>query len=196
MSFFKSQTTAWTEDRVATLTKLWKEGYSASQIAKQLGGVTRCTVIGKVYRLNLSGRGAPSKPQPRRSNVSRAIAAPGPKVAPPRPKAPPRPPKAEKPDLKLVASNPAPAAPAPAVIDLPPVAHDDTPGAVLSLKSRDCKWPIGDPQQAGFRFCCRPQFGELPYCEAHAYGEGGAYQAKHKHEKPNDYYRSLRRFCA
>ena len=38
---------AWTEDRVEVLTKLWAEGLSASQIAKQLGGVTRNAVIGK-----------------------------------------------------------------------------------------------------------------------------------------------------
>ncbi|HRK63637.1 MAG TPA: GcrA family cell cycle regulator, partial [Terricaulis sp.] len=37
----------WTEERVATLRKLWAEGLSASQIAKQLGGVTRNAVIGK-----------------------------------------------------------------------------------------------------------------------------------------------------
>jgi len=53
---------AWTDDRVATLTKLWADGLSASQIAKQLGGVTRNAVIGKVHRLGLSGRAKPSSP--------------------------------------------------------------------------------------------------------------------------------------
>ena len=53
---------AWTEDRVETLKKLWADGLSASQIAKQLGGVTRNAVIGKVHRLGLSGRAAPSRP--------------------------------------------------------------------------------------------------------------------------------------
>ena len=52
----------WTEDRVSVLKKLWLEGLSASQIAKQLGGVTRNAVIGKVHRLGLSGRATPSKP--------------------------------------------------------------------------------------------------------------------------------------
>ncbi|MGB6229459.1 MAG: GcrA family cell cycle regulator, partial [Litorimonas sp.] len=46
---------SWTEDRVETLSKLWADGLSASQIAKQLGGVTRNAVIGKVHRLGLSG---------------------------------------------------------------------------------------------------------------------------------------------
>ena len=56
-------TAGWTEDRVGALTKLWLEGQSASQIAKALGGgVTRNAVIGKVHRLGLSGRAAPSQP--------------------------------------------------------------------------------------------------------------------------------------
>src|SRR5947199_4794757 len=52
----------WTDERVALLKKLWLDGLSASQIAKQLGGVTRNAVIGKVHRLGLSGRAAPSQP--------------------------------------------------------------------------------------------------------------------------------------
>ena len=46
----------WTDERVELLKKLWLDGLSASQIAKQLGGVTRNAVIGKVHRLGLSGR--------------------------------------------------------------------------------------------------------------------------------------------
>ena len=44
------------------LAKLWAEGLSASQIAKELGEVTRNAVIGKVHRLGLSGRAKPSNP--------------------------------------------------------------------------------------------------------------------------------------
>ena len=53
----------WTEERVELLKKLWLEGFSASQIAAELGdGVTRNAVIGKVHRLGLSGRATPSQP--------------------------------------------------------------------------------------------------------------------------------------
>ena len=52
----------WTDERVDILKRLWLDGLSASQIAKQLGGVTRNAVIGKVHRLGLSGRAAPSQP--------------------------------------------------------------------------------------------------------------------------------------
>lgn len=53
---------SWSDERVATLRKLWAEGLSASQIAKQLGGVTRNAVIGKADRLGLVGRSAQAKP--------------------------------------------------------------------------------------------------------------------------------------
>ena len=51
---------SWTDDRVEILKKLWVEGQSASQIAKELGGVTRNAVIGKVHRLGLSNRATSS----------------------------------------------------------------------------------------------------------------------------------------
>ena len=47
---------SWTDERVETLKKMWADGQSASQIAKELGGVTRNAVIGKVHRLGLSNR--------------------------------------------------------------------------------------------------------------------------------------------
>ena len=65
----------WTEERIEMLKKLWSEGFSASQIANELGGVTRNAVIGKVHRLGLSGRAKapmtqsqrPKKPATRRA---------------------------------------------------------------------------------------------------------------------------------
>ncbi len=59
---------SWTDERVELLKKLWAEGLSASQIAGQLGGISRNGVIGKVHRLSLSGRNKPvgSTPRPRR----------------------------------------------------------------------------------------------------------------------------------
>src|SRR4030095_10557923 len=59
----------WTDDRVELLKKLWSDGLSASQIAGELGGITRNAVIGKVHRLGLSGRAkAPSSSVPRQGN--------------------------------------------------------------------------------------------------------------------------------
>ena len=50
---------SWTDDRVALLKKLWGEGKTAAEIAKELGGVTRNAVIGKAHRLKLSNRVSP-----------------------------------------------------------------------------------------------------------------------------------------
>lgn len=47
---------SWTDNRVEILKRMWAEGQSASAIAKELGGVTRNAVIGKVHRLGLSNR--------------------------------------------------------------------------------------------------------------------------------------------
>ena len=47
---------AWSDERVAILKKMWLEGNSASEIAKELGDITRNAVIGKVHRLGLSNR--------------------------------------------------------------------------------------------------------------------------------------------
>lgn len=59
---------SWTPHRVLTLKKLWAKGLSASQIAGQLGGVSRNAVIGKVHRLKLQGR-ATSKRTPRKTQL-------------------------------------------------------------------------------------------------------------------------------
>ena len=50
---------SWTDERVELLTKLWTEGKTAAEIAKELGGVTRNAVIGKAHRLKLSNRVSP-----------------------------------------------------------------------------------------------------------------------------------------
>src|SRR5690606_16642364 len=63
----------WTDERVELLKKLWAEGLSASQVAKQLGGVTRNAVIGKVHRLGLSGRATPSRPARSRPQAPRTL---------------------------------------------------------------------------------------------------------------------------
>jgi GcrA cell cycle regulator len=80
---------SWTDERVETLKKMWADGQSASQIAKELGGVTRNAVIGKVHRLGLSNRaaGTPAKEEP---EVQAAAPAAPRAEAPPRPADPPR----------------------------------------------------------------------------------------------------------
>ena len=66
----------WNDERVEQLKKLWAEGKSASQIAAEIGGVSRNAVIGKVHRLGLSGRpkaGGSSKPRKGRRGYGKRL---------------------------------------------------------------------------------------------------------------------------
>lgn len=83
---------SWTDERVEILKTMWGEGKSASQIAKELGGVTRNAVIGKVHRLGLSNRNGgggstsakaePAKKEPAEAAPKAAKAAEKPRPAP------------------------------------------------------------------------------------------------------------------
>ena len=167
-------TAGWTEDRVGALTKLWLEGQSASQIAKQLGGgVTRNAVIGKVHRLGLSGRAAPSQPARATFRTTRPRPAPQATQAPSAPR-------------RIEAVQPRPAAPS------VPAPMPDLPGTatVMTLGAHMCKWPIGDPSSSEFTFCGR-RASEGVYCVEHA---RVAYQPQVRKGGSNDLARSLRRY--
>jgi GcrA cell cycle regulator len=185
---------SWSDERVEKLKKMWAEGQSASQIAKELGGVTRNAVIGKVHRLGLSNRngsggaaaaksaeGAKAK-QPAKS---RAKAKPT-KAA--KPEAEPAPAKTEAPAAAEEAPTAAPVSRArqiiPAGQPLPPQpsANEIDPAALakvseiekkakkltlMELTERTCKWPVGDPATDDFWFCGLPVQAGKPYCEAH-----------------------------
>lgn len=158
---------AWTDERVEQLKKLWSEGLSASQIAKQLGGVTRNAVIGKVHRLGLSGRATPSRPARRTVKPSR-----------------PRTTTAATPPVARTPARPSPSAPAatpPAPVE-PAVLPSGEFATVLTLRDSMCKWPIGDPASSNFRFCGRKTSGEQTYCDAHA---NMAYQPSQKRRRRN-----------
>jgi GcrA cell cycle regulator len=166
---------SWTDERVGTLKKLWLDGLSASQIAKQLGGVTRNAVIGKVHRLGLSGRAAPSQPT---RTVFKA-----PRPARPAPVASPVIRRAEP------VSTPA---------QMPVVLREETPGSatVLTLGAHMCKWPIGDPSSDSFTFCGRRTGGdEGPYCREHSRVAYQPVQKKGaKRSDASELARSLRRY--
>jgi GcrA cell cycle regulator len=93
----------WTDERIATLTKMWESGATASQIADELGGVSRNAVIGKAHRLGLKSRPSPVKPNEEKDAKKAADPVPAAKAAPaarsgPKPKAPAAPaPKAAQP---------------------------------------------------------------------------------------------------
>ena len=160
---------AWTEDRVATLTKLWADGLSASQIAKQLGGVTRNAVIGKVHRLGLSGRAKPTKPKTAAAAPRRAASKPAATRAA-KPAASPKPAAVES-KAKTAKSSEASRAQLTVPTEAPTEAKplkDGSYATILTLTEHMCKWPIGDPTAEEFRFCGRKTEPEEPYCTPHS----------------------------
>ena len=66
---------AWTDERIEQLRKLWEAGNTASQIAEELGGVSRNAVIGKAHRLGLQSRPSPVRSS-QNSEAAAAAAAP------------------------------------------------------------------------------------------------------------------------
>jgi GcrA cell cycle regulator len=170
------------ETRVELLRKLWADGLSCSQIAKQLGGVSRSAVIGKVHRLGLAGRPTASKP-------ARTVFKSPPPV---------------KPSAQLEVRHQArafgetrvpPVVPAPPPPPPPsPRFVDEAPGTatVLTLGASMCRWPIGDPQLESFTFCGRRAAG-CSYCTEHAQIAYQPPQAK-KQRGAAEIARSLRRY--
>ncbi|NKB51524.1 MAG: GcrA cell cycle regulator [Rhizobiaceae bacterium] len=160
---------AWTDDRVARLAKLWAEGLSASQIAADLGGVTRNAVIGKVHRLGLSGRAKPAgksnaasrrKPAARAAGGSGGGSGGGANYSRTRQTTRTVGNTVIKVDFEEdVAFRPKP------VEDLVmPVSREL---GLLQLTETTCKWPTGDPTMPGFSFCGHSTNDDKPYCEYH-----------------------------
>ncbi|WP_099826635.1 GcrA family cell cycle regulator [Oceaniglobus indicus] len=167
---------SWNDERVEVLKKMWGEGQSASQIAKELGGVTRNAVIGKVHRLGLSNRATAA---PAAEPTPEPVA---PVAPPPEPAAEPAA-ETEEPE-PVVATSPARRAIIPAGQPLPPQpsANEISPEALASVREvektakkislmelteRTCKWPVGDPATDDFWFCGLGVQAGKPYCEAH-----------------------------
>ena len=175
---------SWTDDRVEILKKLWVEGQSASQIAKELGGVTRNAVIGKVHRLGLSNRATSSsssksdtksktsvksmsdtKRVSNKTSASKVTSANSPSE-----------PRSNVTSLRrqiIPAGQPLP--PQPSANEISPEALAGVSEiekkakkiSLLELTERTCKWPVGDPATEEFWFCGLPSQAGKPYCEAH-----------------------------
>lgn len=186
---------SWTDERVELLKKMWGDGHSASQIAKELGGVTRNAVIGKVHRLGLSNRTtagaaaaaeaqapAPEPAAPAATAETTPSKAPSEAAAPSAPQPQESPAETKKADIPPM--TPARKAIIPAGQPLPPQpsANEISPEALakvtevektarrlnlMELTERTCKWPVGDPATPDLWFCGLPVQQGKPYCEAH-----------------------------
>lgn len=174
----------WTDERVEKLKKLWSEGLSASQIAAQLGGVSRNAVIGKVHRLNLPGRakaggnasaGRPAVKRPAAPAAPRAATTFQARPAPARATVRAVGATALKDDMDIEALEQVEYKPSGNVVV--PIARRL---ALTDLTERTCKWPVGDPLTDEFHFCGCESQDSSPYCKYHA---RLAYQPAHDRRK-------------
>jgi len=196
---------SWTEERIERLKKMWHDGATASQIADELGGVSRNAVIGKAHRLGLEQRPSPVKPGDdekvkKPAQAAAPVSAPAPR-AEPRPE-PSRPePRAPVPLTAAAAAArpanevqyrsigpggfirqgpgdqqpPIPPAPPRRLVPAKPSPEVADKTSLLDLNERVCKWPIGHPGEPDFHFCGNPSNPGFPYCVQHC---GVAYQAQ------------------
>jgi GcrA cell cycle regulator len=196
---------SWTDERIDRLKELWTKGMTASQIADELGGVSRNAVIGKAHRLGLQSRPSPVKPNepvaakpkakpapsPAAASAARAEAAPAPRPAPDAAQqagaAPPPAPKQPQPRIVSVGpggflrqgpgdqQSPIPPAPPRRLVPAKPSAEVADKTSLLDLNEKICKWPMGHPGEPDFHFCGKPSNPGFPYCVDHC---GVAYQAQ------------------
>ncbi len=145
----------WSDERVEQLKKLWEAGLSASQIAAELGNVTRNGVIGKVHRLGLSGRAkvhSSATPRPRKARRAQHMM----HVSRP-----------------MSRGNTALAAAFEVELESDPVAYDNVVPmtqrvTLLQLDESNCHWPVGDPTSEDFFFCGGTSLTSFPYCAHHS----------------------------
>ena len=195
---------SWTDERIDQLKKMWSDGATASQIADELGGVSRNAVIGKAHRLGLDARPSPVKPGEEKDKKTAAPAATakpakadpaGKRPAAPTPDEVPNPAHARTPQRVqpdgiqfrsigpggFVRQGPgdtqAPIPPAPPrrLVPAKPSAEVANKTGLLDLNDRICKWPLGHPGEPDFHFCGNPANPGFPYCVEHC---GVAYQAQ------------------
>jgi GcrA cell cycle regulator len=167
----------WTDERVELLTRLWGDGLSASQIASQLGGITRNAVIGKVHRLKLETRVKASSGEilvvpADEGIVVEAAEADTAKVL-----------QMQTGLRSIVRGGGVHGATAfkleettekvvDVVSDVPRASGEVVPITrnltLVQLTERTCKWPLGDPLSPDFRFCGNHSDESSPYCAHHA----------------------------
>lgn len=153
---------SWTDERVELLKKLWQDGLSASQIAAELGSVTRNAVIGKVHRLGLSGRAKASaapvqrqrkivRPAPAKTVVYHPASRGGAQLAP----------------VVVTTAETEEALevrPATETVVIPMTRRV----TIMELREGVCRWPLGDPLGSDFAFCGNDCSIGATYCTYHA----------------------------
>ena len=180
---------AWSDERVAILKKMWLEGSSASEIAKELGNITRNAVIGKIHRLGMSNRDTNNlKSSSSTSNAKKSVRRGRPPKVNKEEKKRGRPHKLKDPgdlpgtfdvteksttssakEMRLdenktkVASDLSEET----LQNILKVEMKSKKISLMELTERTCKWPIGDPATDTFWFCGHESEPGKPYCKTH-----------------------------
>ena len=179
---------SWTEERIERLKKMWHDGATASQIADELGGVSRNAVIGKAHRLGLESRPSPVKPGEEKEKKAKAAASrQAQPQAEPAAAAPATPSPPPSPQVRSIGPGgfvrqgpsdqqaPIPPAPPRRLVPAKPSPEIADKTGLLDLNEKICKWPIGHPGEPDFHFCGAQSNPGFPYCVQHC---GVAYQAQ------------------
>lgn len=132
---------SWTDERIEQLKQLWTNGMTASQIADELGGVSRNAVIGKAHRLGLQSRPSPVKPNEPGSAAPAGTAEAPVSAEPARPAPAPSPESEQADEPAAIATEPQTAVP---VQKMPPQPQIRSigPGGFLRQGPGDQQSPI------------------------------------------------------
>jgi len=149
---------SWTEEREQKLKELWRKGYTASQIAEMLGeDTTRNAVIGKAHRLKLAARVASKQSKsPKKQDAVSGLNKQEGYIS-----------KKSRFKSLLLDKN----------------FEVENPKKLEELSDKNCRWPIGHPDEENFYFCGRNPVEGFSYCKLHVLY---AFQPKNQKEELTD----------
>ena len=135
---------SWTDERIDRLKAMWTKGATASQIAEELGGVSRNAVIGKAHRLGLESRPSPVKAGEEKEKKAKAAPAPkAPKPVAAKPAPLPAEPKFSAEEAPRPATTAAPAQPKASGSNAPQMQYRSVgPGGFIRQGPGDTQAPI------------------------------------------------------
>ena len=146
---------SWTKEREERLKKLWEKGCTASQIAEMLGGgTTRNAVIGKAHRLKLAARVTSKQyKSPKKQDAASNLNKQEGYIS-----------RKSRFKSLLLDKN----------------FEAENPKKLEELGDKNCRWPIGHPDEENFYFCGRSPVESFSYCKLHVLY---AFQPKNQKEE-------------